>query len=199
MQWQLHIVHNAVSHYLLTNAELTIQLSTNHHPTGKTRSQPHKLPASQLYGLLYDVIWYGMTLGLIQNSSWLCLTLCCCIMKSATLPHLAAWLGSGCVPITQQQWKYWCAINIVLVEIKIKTLHVWFLSLHIGSFASVSCRKFYDHSNFKYKVVKIFFFFSKDICAVLKILNNKYFKTMFFKKRGICLSEEDIDIHLREK
>jgi len=121
MQWQLHIVHNAVSHYLLTNAELTIQLSTNHHSTGKTRSQPHKLPASQLYGLLYDVIRYGMTLGLIQNSSWLCLTLCCCIMKSATLPHLAAWLGSGCVPITQQQWKYWCAFNAVSVKIVILT------------------------------------------------------------------------------
>lgn len=60
-------VHNAITHHLLTNTKLTIQLPTNHHPNSKTRLQPHELPPSPLYGLRYDAIWYGMTLGLIQN------------------------------------------------------------------------------------------------------------------------------------
>lgn len=128
--------------------QLTIQLPTDWCPSSNIKfhlpptdnSQPMgkgQPPGNfkQLYSLLRNVMWYGiipgLTMALCPLVIWLCPTNCFCAIKAVALPH---WVTCPSpvpshvpVIITQQQWKHWPTINIVPVEIWIKTLHVWFL------------------------------------------------------------------------
>lgn len=121
MQWQLHM---SIMQLLTTcwptpssqyNCPPTTTLVARQVTTTRTTTQPTLWPSVWCH-MVWNDPWTNSEL-----LSWLCLALCCSIMKLATLPHMVAWLGSCCVPITQKQWKYWCAVNAVSVKSVILT------------------------------------------------------------------------------